>query len=240
MKNFNDFDCKYGLLFNVATLHIVANILMSYLNFQYFDQYSIKANIFVSVVVISFSLIMLFNDNRNHRRPIILLWSQVWEEKKYTKILTWVIIFTLLCLNNFVMIRYFSVLVELHKEFQMTHESFIFFKMAMLAGVLAGLILGEFHSYFRHNREYKINNDIKETIDKYNLDFNKTHFFIQSEHVHGFQIGSYIFRLYVGLFDGERWHSSPAVLDYLKITGIGFNQLDDGHVKNIEMYAIGS
>lgn len=235
-----DVDCKYGLLFNVATLHILANIFMSYFNFKYFDQYSMVANIFVSVIVISFSLFMLFNDYKSHRRPITLLWSHVWEDKKSTNVLIWTGLFIFLCLNNFVMIRYFSFLVNLYQEFQITHEDSIFLKIILLSSFLFGLIVAELYFYCKKNRESTINDDIKRTIDKYHLEFNKTYFFTASGHVHGFQICSYMFRPEIGLFDGKRWYSAPLVLEYLNLSGIGFKDLDENHIKNIEMYSIGS
>lgn len=233
-----DVDCKYGLLFNVATLHIVANILMSYFNFKYFDHYSIGANIFVSVIVISFSLFMLFNDYKNRRRPTMLLWSRIWEDKKSINIVIWATLFIFLCLNSFVMIRYFSFLVNLYQEFQSTHEESTFVKIIILSSALFGVCVAEFYFYFKKNRDYTINDDIKKNVDKYNLEFNKTYFFTASGHVHGFQIGSYMFRPGIGLFDGEHWYSASLVLDYLNQSGIGFNDLDAGHVKNIEMYGI--
>lgn len=80
---------------------------------------------------------------------------------------------------------------------------------------------------------------IQQLINEYNLNFNHTYFFIEGNNVLGFQSGSYIFRQDIGLFDGKRWYSRAVVLDYLTLSGINFNDLDEGHVKNIEMYGIG-
>lgn len=79
---------------------------------------------------------------------------------------------------------------------------------------------------------------MNDLITKYKLDFKNTEFFIDKEKVIQFKSGGYVFRLGVGLLDGGRCYSPSVVLDYLNIAGIGFHELDSGHVKNIEMYAI--
>lgn len=84
LKINNDFDLKYGIFFNYSTLQIVANILMSYYNFKYFESYSIVANLFVSIFLISFSLLLLFIEKKNHRQPTLLLWSKAWDGKNST------------------------------------------------------------------------------------------------------------------------------------------------------------
>jgi hypothetical protein len=53
-------------------------------------------------------------------------------------------------------------------------------------------------------------------------------------------VGKHSFEVDLGLKVGRRKYKPATVLDYLNIAGIGFKDLDDGHIKNIEMYSIGS
>jgi hypothetical protein len=85
-----------------------------------------------------------------------------------------------------------------------------------------------------------VNKEIEKLVEQYQLDFSKTYFFTLEGSVTGFKTGQYTYRLGKGLFDGKRFYLSSVVLEYLNIMGINFNDLDEGHVKNIEMYSIGS
>lgn len=237
LKINNDFDLKYGIFFNYSTLQIVANILMSYYNFKYFESYSIVANIFVSIFLISFSLLLLFIEKKNHRQPTLLLWSKAWDGKKFNNVLIWLAIFTFLCLQNFVMIRYFSFGVNLYQEFKIDNAFSTGMKLFFLSLFILGCVLIQL-KYFHLKLKFD-KTSIQQLINEYNLNFNDTYFFIEGNAVLGFQSGSYIFRQNIGLFDGERWYSRSVVLDYLTLSGIGFKDLDEGHVKNIEMYGIG-
>lgn len=221
-------------------MQIVANLLMTCLNFKYFDEYSIVANIVVSVFLISLSLIDLTIQCIFHRRPTTLLFSKAWEDKKSTNVFIWIGLFMLLCLLNFLMIRYFSFWVNLYKEYHITYNQFLSLKLTILSFFLVAIVIVEIYWFLKIIKGHNINDNIRQMIKKYNLEFKHTYFFTQSGGVVGFQSESYIFRPGIGLFDGHRWYSSSVVDDYLNIAGIGFHELDADHVKNIEMYAISS
>lgn len=77
-------------------------------------------------------------------------------------------------------------------------------------------------------------------IDAYHLDGHNTYFFMMNDKIIGFIIGNHSFEVDLGLKIGRRKYKPATVLEYLNIAGIGFQDLDDGHIKNIEMYSIGS
>ena len=240
LKNINNFDCKYGLLLNISTLQIMANLLMSYFQFHYFDEYSLVANIVVSVFLILLSLITLLVQGFSHRRPTTLLLSKVWEDKKSTNVFIWLGIFMFICLQNFVMIRYVSFWFNMYHEYQTAYEPLLVFKLKALTSFIVAIVIIEIYCFQKIIRGYNINDNIRKTIEKYNLEFKKTYFFTEGGRVIGFQSNSYLFKPGVGLFDGQRWYSPLVVDDYFNIAGIGFKDLDAGHMKNIEMYAISS
>lgn len=73
---------------------------------------------------------------------------------------------------------------------------------------------------------------------KYNLNVDNTYYFIMNNKIVAFLVGKYTFDIMDGLVIGNRKYKLSSVVEYLEIAGIGFEDLNDGHVKNIEMYEI--
>lgn len=86
--------------------------------------------------------------------------------------------------------------------------------------------------------EFSFDVQIDHLKSKYNLNADNTYYFIINNKVVAFLVGKYTFDIMDGLIIGEHKYKLSAVVEYLEMADIGFDDLNDGHVKNIEMYGI--
>lgn len=86
--------------------------------------------------------------------------------------------------------------------------------------------------------EFSFDVQIDYLKSKYNLNVDNTYYFIMNNKIVAFLVGKYTFDIMDGLVIGNRKYKLSSVVEYLEIAGIGFDDLNEGHVKNIEMYGI--
>jgi hypothetical protein len=220
----------------MATLQIIANLYMSFISFNYIETYSVNANIFVSTFLISTNIFLLLHSRKKHIYSSTLILPY----KVIFSIPIVIGLFLLLCLKSFFLIRYFSILDTLYQSYQLEHGSTSLVKIIVLSIFLCCVLCFQIYLYYKKIMDTTLDKEIKKLVEQYQLDFSKTYFFTLEGSVTGFKTGQYTYRLGEGLFDGKRFYLSSVVLDYLNIMGINFNDLDEGHVKNIEMYGISS
>jgi len=202
------------------------------------NPYSITANAFVSILIISGNLLFLFHEKKHHMTPVFSLTDTPWWFKTAAVIITFLYYF----LKNLFLVMLFTTLLMFYHKLKIGHDEEASNNILGLSLFLGAItVIQLFFYYIKFKKRSKIVNEfVNVLITKYKLDFKNTEFFIDKEKVIEFKSGGYVFRLGIGLLDGERCYSPSVVFDYLNIAGIGFNELDAGHVKNIEMYAISS
>jgi hypothetical protein len=230
------FICK--TLSNVSILQIIVNLLITYICFSSMTPYSVTANIFVSVLIISGNLLFILHEKKHHMKPVFSLPDTPWWFK--TAIVT--INFLYYFFKNLFLVMFFTTLLMFYNKLQIGYDEEASNNILGLSLFLGAItIIQLFFYYIKFKKRSKIVNEfVNDLITKYKLDFKNTEFFIDKEKVIEFKSGGYVFRLGVGLLDGSRCYSPSIVFDYLNNMGISFNDLDEGHVKNIEMYGIGS
>ena len=225
----------YKTLTNISILQIIINVLITYVCFTTMTPYSLTANVIVSSILISCNLLILVHEKKNNMSPLFLAHNRWWVNLFIIGFICFYF-----CVKNLFCIEFFTLLVFFYSGNAMNLEPKKFNDMETLT-VFIGI--ATFIQLFMYYRKFKrrskiVDNFVKVLVDKYKLDFKKTEFFIDSDQVIEFKSGGYVFKLGVGLVDGERCYPPSVVLDYFNITGIGFNDLDEGHVKNIEMYGM--
>lgn len=228
--------CK--TLTNVSTLQIIVNLLITYICFSSMTPYSVTANLFVSILIISGNLLFILHEKKHHMTPVFSLTDTSWWFKTAVVIIT----FSYYFLKNLFLVMLFTTLLMFYNKLQIGYDEEASNNILGLSLFLGAITIIQLFFYFiKFKKRSKIVNEfVNDLITKYKLDFKNTEFFIDKEKVIQFKSGGYVFRLGVGLLDKGRCYSHSVVLDYLNIAGIGFHELDSGHVKNIEMYAISS
>lgn len=228
--------CK--TLTNVSALQIIVNLLITYICFSSMTPYSVTANLFVSILIISGNLLFILHEKKHHMTPVFSLSDTPWWFKTAVVIIT----FSYYFLKNLFLVMLFTTLLMFYNKLQIGYDEEASNNILGLSLFLGAVtIIQLFFYYIKFKKRSKIVNEfVNDLITKYKLDFKNTEFFIDKEKVIEFKSGGYVFRLGVGLLDGNRCYSPSVVLDYLNIAGIGFHELDADHVKNIEMYAISS
>lgn len=246
----NSFDLKYHWLTNSYILEIFANILMSYVSFMYIDTYTIKANIIVSSFLISFSF-FLFMNMRYHQIYSTGLMPFVFSRLK--NIFMVIGIFFLLCLKSFFLIRFSSmvditvsmineskVLIDQQTIYiaEMKPINFFYAKAIIISGFITAIFLAQCRSYYNKIKEIKeINAKIYSLIEQFNLDKDKTKFFVDGC-LEAFEINEYLYFIHLGLMVDGRIYNKNTVMDYFNVTGISFNDLNNGHITSIQMYGV--
>lgn len=86
--------------------------------------------------------------------------------------------------------------------------------------------------------EFSFDVQIDYLRSKYNLNVESTYYFIMDHKVVAFLVGKYSFDIMDGLVVGNKKYKLSLVVEYLEMADIGFDDLNDGHVKNIEMYGV--
>jgi hypothetical protein len=147
-------------------------------------------------------------------------------------------------IKSLVVIGFISIIQRVFFKDQGSYVSSILDAHFLISGL--GVIFAVFFmvymiaSFFGKHGEYAINTQRQKIIDTYRLDHKSTYSFFINNKVIGFMVGKHSFEVGLGLKVGRRKYKPAIVLEYLNIAGIGFKDLDEGHIKNIEMYAIGT
>lgn len=225
----------YKTLTNISILQIIMNVLITYVCFTTMTPYSLTANVIVSSILISCNLLIIIHEKKNNMSPLFLAHNRWWVNLFIIGFISFYF-----CVKNLLGIIFFTLLVFFYSGNAINLDPKKVNDMETLTVVLG---IATFIQLFMYYRKFKIRSKIVDNfvnvlVDKYKLDLKKTEFFIDSDQVIEFRSGGYVFKLGVGLVDGERCYRPSVVLDYFNITGIGFNDLNEWHVKNIEMYGM--
>lgn len=227
----DNFNLKYHWMTNSLILELFANFLMSYVSFKYIETYTTTANIVVSSFFIFFNLSLFLYLRTKH----IYRSSAFIDEftSKMNSILILVGMFLIFCIKHFLLIRYSSLLDILSLSF----KELINPKVFVLAGIILGIFIAECILYFRQFANNPVERGVSLMLRQFNLDRRKTCFFGDIA-LSSFKVNGYVYFVSSGLVINDRYYSSSVLIDYFNMAGIGFHELNDSHVKNIEMYNI--
>lgn len=227
----SNFNIRYHWLANAFILEILANILMSYVNFIYFETYTVNANLAVSSFYIFFNLSLFLYFRKMHISKSSFFIED--NTSRLQTILILVVLFFFICSKHFLLIRYCSRIDILTEHFEILPDR----KTIMLAGLIFGVFIVECILFYRHFFKNRIERGVDIMIKKFNLDRSKTYFFGDIA-LSSFKVNQYVYFVFMGLEINNRYYSSEVVMEYFNMAGIGFNDLDKCHAQNIEMYNV--
>lgn len=231
MRQYNgNFNLRYHWLANSCILEILASVLMSYVSFKHMETYTVNANIAVSsfFILLNFSL-FAYQRNKHIFRSSLFLDD---DTSRLNTILILIGLFLFFCVKHFLLIRYTSMADILTNYFEkITAEE------AIIVGIICGIFVLECILFYRQFLENPIERGVSLMIKKFDLDRSKTYFFGDIA-LSSFKVNQYVYWVTFGLAINDRYYSSEVILDYFNMVGINFNDLDEGHAKNIEMYNV--
>lgn len=226
-----NFNLKYHWIANTCILEIFANILMSYVNFKYIETYSVNANIVVSSFFIFFNLSLFLYLRKKH-----IFRSSLFIDDGTSRLNTILIIiglFLIFCIKHFLLLAYTSMVDVLSNSFEKMPD----LKVAVLAGFIFAIFMMQCILFLRQFLGNHIERGVSLMIRKFSLDRGKTYFFGDIA-LSSFKVNKYVYSVAMGLAINDRYYSPEVILDYFNMVGISFNDLDEGHAKNIEMYNV--
>lgn len=240
MKNFNEITMNTLLLRNWTTLALVSHVLTLFVSLFYFELSTSFATLTVIGLFILSDIKILKSSIRSqnfHYHPFLM---QIRSAEVFAGL------FALLyyMIKSFVIIGFISIIQRVFFKDQGSYVSSILDEHFLISA--SGIILAVFFmvdmtaNAFENHGEYAINTQRQKIIDTYRLDHKNTYSFFINNKIIGFMVGKHSFEVNLGLKVGRRKYKPAIVLEYLNIAGIGFKDLDEGHIKNIEMYSIGS
>lgn len=222
---------------NWSVIEIVANISVLVLSLYFFETHTLLATLLVTGVFIAVNTISLKKSIKNKvftGHPYLMA-----NDLNESLIILGELLY---CgIRSFVYIKSVSAIqYVVTNPIEIVSEAL---SNNLISILINGLITIPFIVYgiSRHYdqiRNSHIEDHVAYYVDKYQLDLKHTYFFTRKNQITCFVIGHYKFDLYEGLIVGNRSYKFSLLKDYLNIAGIGFHELDDGHIKNIEMYGI--
>lgn len=228
---------KILILRTWATIQIVANFFVLFFSLYYFESYALFAVLFVTGTFIVTNTHLLIKSIKSR---IFSYYPALMENNiKELSVIVGFLIYS--GIRSFIFIKALLAI-----QYIVTHN-IQDVSAAIANNIITILIYGcltitifiyEISKYYDNIRSYDMNDHVLYHIEKYKLDANKTYFYAKQNSITGFVVGNYKIDLYQGLKVGEHNYKLSLLLDYLNIAGIGFHELDDGHIKNIEMYGI--
>jgi len=237
VKPINNVLLKILLLRNWASIQIMTNSIVLFISIFFIESQSIPAAIIVTGLLIGLNVSALRKQiEQKAFRSYPHFMSKNYKEGL---VVTGLVIYA--AVRSLVFIQALSAI-----QFILTHETAVVLEMLSIHKVLiiVFVVLTAIFLVFSimiHNEnlsEYHVVDHIEYHVQKYQLDTNNTYFFTQASSVIGFIINDNIFDLHRGLSVGTKYYSFPLILEYLNLAGIGFTDIDDGHIKNIEMYGV--
>jgi hypothetical protein len=216
---------------NTLILELFANFIMSYVSFKYIETYTTTANIVVSSFFIFFNLSLFVYLRKKHIYRSSIFIDEF--TSKLNSILILAGMFLIFCVKHFLLIRYSSLLDILSSSFTEINNP----KVAVLTGIILALFIVECVLYFRQFANNPIENGVSLMVRRFNLDRKKTYFFGDIA-LSSFRVNEYFYFVALGLVINDRYYSSDVLLDYFNMVGINFNDLNENHIRNIEMYNI--
>ena len=227
----SNFNIRYHWLANLCVFEIVANILMSSVYFVFFETYTVNAILAISSFYIFFNLSLFLYLKKMHISKSSFFIED--NTSRLQTILILVVLFLFICSKHFLLIRYCSRLDILTGTFENMPDK----KTIMLVVLVFVVFIIESILFYRHFFKNQIEHGVDLMIKKFNLDRNKTYFFGDIA-LSSFKVNQYVYFAFMGLAINDRYYSPEVILDYFNMVGISFNDLDEGHAKNIEMYNV--
>ena len=240
MKFFDDHILTSLILRNWVTISLLANIVVLVVSLFYFELPTALATISVT----GFFILSKLNSLKNSIQLQTFSLHPFLLQQRYAEAPIGILFFIFCMLHSLVFI---SVISIVQRVFFRNEGSYItsILDSHMFISCL-GIILFLFfvaHDTVNALEKYdqpSIKDQKQKIIDSYHLDPQKTCCFVMNSKIIGFMVGQHSFEVDLGLKIGKREYKPATVLEYLHIAGIGFKDLDEGHIKNIEMYSIGS
>lgn len=240
MKVFNERTLNTLAFRNWTTLSIVAYVLSLFISLFYFELSTIFATITVSGL-------LLFSGFKSLKSSIQLRTFHIHPfltQYRFVEVLIGLFVLLFFMIKSLVIIGFISIIQRVFFKGEGSYVSSILDSHWVISGL--GIVFAVFFmahmaaNSFEKYAQLSLNDQRKKMIDAYHLDGHNTYFFMMNDKIIGFIIGNHSFEVDLGLKIGRRKYKPATVLEYLNIAGIGFQDLDDGHIKNIEMYSIGS
>lgn len=242
MKFINALRQNTLILRNWATLALVANFVALLIGLVYFE----LATVFATLTVTAFftiSNIKAIKDSIQTRTfsfyPFLMN-----QRQKISELLFGLFVFAFNIIKNLVFVGFISILQRVFVHNEADYVSTMLDAHVIITGI--GIVFAMFlvanmiASCFENYAQIAMKDQRKSIIDTYHLNYQDTYFFKMNNKIIGFSIGKNSFEVDLGLKVGSKRFKPEIVLEYLSIADIGFHELDDGHIKNIEMYAIGT
>jgi hypothetical protein len=240
LKSFNERTLNTLVLRNWTSLALVSHVLTLFISLFYFELSTSFATLTVIGLFILSDVKLLKSSIRFqnfHFHPFLI-------QNRLAEVFIGLFVLLFYMMKSFIIIGFISIIQRVFFKDQGSYVSSILdshFLISASAIILAVFFMvGMTANAFEKHGGYAINTQRQKIIDTYRLDHKDTYSFFINNKVIGFMVGKHSFEVDLGLKVGRRKYKPATVLDYLNIAGIGFKDLDDGHIKNIEMYSIGS
>ena len=230
------------ILRNWSTLALFANCVSLLIGLFYFELATVFATLTVTALFM-ISNIKAIKDSIQTRTftfyPFLVNQGQ-----KISELLFGLFVFSFSIIQNFLFVGFISIMQRVFFNNEAAYVSSVLDAHVIITGT--GIVLGMFlvsnmiASFFENYAQIAMIDQRQSIIDTYRLNYQYTYFFKMNNKIIGFVVGKNSFEVDLGLKVGRKRLKPEIVLEYLSIVGIGFHELDDGHIKNIEMYAIGT
>lgn len=218
---------------NWSTLEIVANIFFFIVSGFFIDSNTIFATCIVIGVFIAFSSFSLFKSIKQR----MISFHSYWLGLKLPAPLVVISCITFNMVTSLIFIKLISVcqysIQTGAEKLDMGRGTIIFFTLYIIVFMVFKII-----QKIEAADGFSLNVQIDYLISKYHLQLKETHFCRVKNDIVSFVIGKYTFDVLRGLVVGCRNYKMSLVTEYLIEAGIGFDDLNDGHIQNIEMYGV--
>lgn len=242
MKFINVLTQNTLILRNWSTLALVANFVGFLIGLFYFELATVFATITVTALFV-IGHIKAVKDSIQTRTfyfyPFLMQ-----QRQKLSELVVGLFVLLFNLVKNLILVGFISIIQRVFFHNEAAYVSSILDAHVVITGtaiVLAMFMVANLiASYFENYAQISMRDQRQSTIDTYHLKYQNTYFFKMNHKIVGFVVGKNSFEVDLGLKVGRKRFTPEIVLEYLSIAGIEFHELDDGHIKNIEMYAIGT
>jgi hypothetical protein len=239
LKIINDKLYRKLFFLNSITLQIIANILVGLFGVFHYKDNNLFVILLIPTLFIAGNILLLrqclserifpsdFDYAKNHSLNIVL------------KIAIVTMFFVFFIFKSITLMMMMTLIQDLYYDNLIEFKSTNFVRITVFSIIIVFILF--LHAYIYHAK--LTSNKLKDSVKKISADFKldtNTYFLIFEDKIQGFTNGHYSFCVYEGLSVSGRSYNPSIVLEYFNLTGIGFQELDEGHIKNIEMYAIGA
>lgn len=233
MKTLDNIISKTMPLRNWSTLEIVANILVFIVSVFFIESNTLFATCIVTGVFIAISSFYLFKSIKQRT----ISFHSYWLDLKLPAPLVIISYITFNMVTSLIFIKLISVcqyaIQTGAEKLDMGTGTIIFSTLYIMAFLVFKIV-----RTIESADGFSLNVQIDYLISKYNLKLKETHFCRVRNDIVSFVIGNYTFDIFSGLRVGYRSYKMSLVTEYLSEAGISFDDLNDGHIQNIEMYGV--